>query len=107
MKTTSDDWITIKELARRECLSMSTVRRAVAARVVTFRRRGFGKKAPLEFPARLAHAQLWKLRVSDGIKPPGQPDEVGLFSVLQAIRDLTARFERLEAAVLSNHSSRS
>jgi hypothetical protein len=98
----AEQWVPIQELARIEGLSSWTIRDYATRRLITCRRRGIGKRAPLEFPVSLAHQQLSKLRERDGISVANTEVETPTnFQLVQEVRDMRVQLEKLMALVRS------
>lgn len=83
------EWIDIRTLAEREGMTVGTLRHMVAARDLSCRRRGPGKRAALEFNAAVAHAELDARRATPGRTAVARPDaNPTLFSLLTEVREL-------------------
>lgn len=100
-----EEWISAAELAKREGVSAKTIEKAGRKRILTRRKRGLGPTAPWEYPAGLAHKQFTRFRQQDGISVPGETGAASptMFEMLEELRGLNTKIDRLEAAVLAGH----
>ena len=83
-----NEFISIEELAQRENLSDSTLRRYIRAKLISYRRRGYGKHAPLEFNYPIVHRELESLRGTVSRTMLARPADPTLVTILTELREL-------------------
>jgi hypothetical protein len=83
------EWINITELHNREGLTEVTIRRMVKYRDISYRRRGRGKRAALEFNYAVVREELKARRETPSYTAVMRPDpNPTLLTVLNELREL-------------------
>ena len=102
------EWIDIQELAVREQMTVGTLRHMAGTREISYRRRGPGRRAKLEFNAAVVHAELEARRATPSRTAVARPDaNPTLFTLLTEVRELKEIVGTLTARLspTSHHAS--